>query len=776
MWLKPGIIAASAGASPASFTMTQLASANQIFQRDSLTGGGQGKGQGTVPVSVAVTAAGAIYARRRSTDGSNTILQAPWLVGGNVSTATTTLNVSGVDAPAFTSSALPSATNDGWFYLDLSGDGATWQNGTTAITMGDLTSFAGQNIATCFFNRDAVDTTNTITSVLGDAYVSDYGRVFLAYDGSTNHFPTNPVTTSAPASMSWAKPVTGGTYDSTAVVEFLKRMIASDGVAHGAIGYTHSGVGIHTWNPTQTSNSTTLLKSVQASAAPRGWRREMWYHGHSDSSYGVSVAAYKLGLENIGLAKNGTTAVSGGFSANNPYVGTVQRYMGAYPIVNNSSSGTAKQLDRVRSAGKSFAADNGWTYVDASDVAVVNGVTTGSGATSGVNLARDFYRAMTPNGNVGPSLVSASRGTTAGGSPKVITVVMSDLGTDLQTSGSTWYQRFKVFNAGSSSQWTISSGTKVDATHVTLTLASDPGDGQALDIRANWLAEGVSDTSSVMLRDNRLDGDGITVGRPIAPYFNAGTLSSAITCAAPGSGTTNTPNTVVAPSSTYDITMVSPTYSSAGVELVTGFGNYLNGGKGKAGNTPGPYNIGLTAELFFSVSALPSSDSIIFSTGPGSGARGDLMLSSAGKLKMLTIATSGLDSGLSSPIIDPNADVIVPGKVYHAALMLGPHGSTVFCKNITDNVNFTPFTSNTPWFGTPKSNNYCIFELASGLSSLTNASACHLAVWEGERWYSGGIIATSHTPPTTPLVGNEANLIALYRFNGDATDSVKAAA
>jgi len=778
MWLKPGIVAAS-GATfpPATFTMSQLSSANQIYQRDTVSGGGQSKGQGTIPVTVSVSASGAIYARRRSIDGSNTILQAPWLVNSTVSTATTSLNVTGVDAPAFTSSALPAATNDGWFYLDLSADGTTWQSGTTAVCVGDLTSFAGQSLTTCFFNRDGYDTTNTIATVFGsDAYVSDYGRVFVAYDGNINHYPTNPVTAAAPASMTWAKPATGGTYDSTFVVEFLKRMIAADGVAHGAIGYTHSGTKSHSWNPNLSGSDMALHKAVQAVAAPRGWRREFWYQGHSDAGFGSEAIAYIAGLGTLGLALTGQTPAATGFSGNNAFAGTVKRYIGAYPMLNSTVFGTARQADRIRNGGKKFANDNGWTYVDAADVDLVSpGIHEGSSLTSGVAFARDVYRTMgTTAGAIGPQLVSATR---ASGS-KDVYITLANAGTSLVGTG-TWYQRFKVFNAGSFSQWTISSGTIVSPTQVKLTLLSDPGDGQALDIRANWLAEGTLTVNANMLRDDRTEGDGITVGRPIVPYFNSTTLSSAISCAAPGTGTTNTPNTVYAPTSTFDMTMTTPTYSTAGAELVPSFGTYLVSGSGTAaGNgglgVPGQYNTGMTMEMFFSVSALPGSTSAIMSYG-GSGGVAHLSLTSAGRLSVQGSGGPTSDSTGGSVVASATGDVIAAGKVYHVALMAGPHGTTAFCKNITDGINFTPVTQGNAWFGTAKNCKYSVLSINGSVTKLTTGSASHQAIWDSERWLSGGSPAASHTPPSSPLTGNEAGLIALYRYNGDGTDAVKAA-
>ena len=116
---------ASPPAPPTAFTMTQLAAANRIYQRDTTSGGGQGKGQGAVPVTLNVTRGGPLYARCRSAADGTTIVQAPWIAMVLV-TGAGGRTIAGVDARL------------GWFYLDLSGDGTTWSLGTTPIGMGAL--------------------------------------------------------------------------------------------------------------------------------------------------------------------------------------------------------------------------------------------------------------------------------------------------------------------------------------------------------------------------------------------------------------------------------------------------------------------------------------------------------------------------------------------------------------------------------------------------------------------------------------------------------------
>lgn len=176
--------AATGAAPPATFTMTQLALANRVYQRDTVTGGGQGFGSGAVVVILNVTGAGKIYARRRSAADGVTILQAPWLAVANSPVANGAVQIPGVDA------------DNAYSYLDLSGDGVTWSNGTTPIRVAPLILIWGQSMAQSLFIKRS---TNTIASVGTVIQTNNY--VFPSIDTGTNASPT-----------AWALPSDAGTY------------------------------------------------------------------------------------------------------------------------------------------------------------------------------------------------------------------------------------------------------------------------------------------------------------------------------------------------------------------------------------------------------------------------------------------------------------------------------------------------------------------------------------------------------------------------------------
>ena len=698
------------------FAMTQLAQPDKVYQRSTRTGGAPGKGTGSIPVPISGASAGTVSARIRAEDGV-TILQAEFPIGTIANGATSVL-VSGVEARLAR------------FYVDLK-DSTGWKNGTTLVMMGGRTTPGGQSLAVDMFSRQH-GTENTITSL--GITPSPYGRCFANFTDINGNF--SGVGATAPASLTWQAPATGGTYDSPFAAEFLNRKIALEGVPWALVGCATGGAALRYF--ATDANGNARLQQVLA-AADGAWEEQIWYQGHSDALYQVSSNAYAAGL----------AAVTAAAFANNSFPGAVRKSIGALPFVTGENFGTARVMNMVRTGGKAFATANGWTYLDASDVALVGGGDQAHVSAAGnVTFARNAVRTLSATGNVGPIVTAAARSGTT------LTLTIANQGTALVGSGS-WWERFKVFNSGSTrSRWTVSGGAIVNATQVTLTLSTDPGVGQALDVYGNWTLDTPANLTADMLRDNR-DPEGIGYGRAITPN------TTPVTAAAPTpGGATNAPPTgVIAPFSAFDLSMTNtPTY---GAELLAGFGTVLNGGRGSIGGPSVPLlcNVGMTVEGFFQCSALPSSIEGLFATGSGGGNRiMDLFLYNSGLLQV------GDSTGNQT-----NGPTIAINKLYYIAIQCGPSGTKIVVRNVTDGVNLSSGTETTAWANTPTSCNYNFRSINNGGLPLTNGSLFHWSVWEGERWAGSTV-----TAPSSPLVGNEANLLALWRFNGNGADVVKA--
>jgi hypothetical protein len=476
---------------PSAFTMTQLASPNRIYQRSTLTGGSQNKGSGTIPVSIDVTTPGPVYARVRGTDG--TILQASTLITTTTTTGAQTVNVP-VDARL------------GWFYPDMSGDGATWQNGTVLVGMGRLIAMSGQSQAVRQFAKmPAYAGTNASLGVTIDPNSAVYAR-----------YTDTARTLTTPA---WALPVDGGAYDSTFVSEMLRRQIADKGVNCGAIGHAVGSTAIAAWQPGQINNAD--LRAVLDAAG--GFEAFYWHQGGDDAGAGTSAAAYQAGL----------TGVFGDLASRNAARGSsYERYVTAMATRLAGGAGSTAAVQTIRKAASDWSAANNAVYLEPHDINLEDAVHQGQPGS--IVLARHLHRAMSAATDTGPTITGASRVTTA--------ITLTTSGALALVGAPT--NRFTVYAAGTITTPLTVSSVAVSGSSITLNLAADPGDAQALDVY--WLRhpDPSGTTAAANMIYDTYTADGLSVGRQLQP-----TLAAPVAVAASVGGTPSLNALTVSPSS-----------------------------------------------------------------------------------------------------------------------------------------------------------------------------------------------------------------------------------
>ena len=476
------------------FTMSQLGAANRVYQRATSNGGGQGRGTGTIPVTINATALGTPYFRIRGSDGT-TILQSTTVLPSLTATGSQTLNVIGVDARL------------GWFYVDLSNDSVTWQNGTTLVGMGRIIGITGQSQAARLFGKiSATAETNASLGVAIDPNSAVYARY------------TDPSRTlNTPA---WAIPADGTNYDSTFTAEFLRRQVAFFGVNCAQVGHANGGTTISGWLPGQTNN--TNLRAVLDAVG--GFEAYYWNQGGDDAGAGTSAASYQASL---------TTFFNDVASRNTIRGSTFERYVTTMGTRLAGGVGTTSTVQTIRKAALDWSAANGAAYLEPHDILLeddVHQIPRGN-----LPIARALHRATTPATNNGPSIVSGTR------SGAIITLSLSAPVTVLGSP----IDRFSIYANGTTTSPFAVSSVSANGSHLTVTLSADPGNTQALDVY--WLRhpDPSGTTADANMIYDTYTADGIPTGRQLQP-----TLSGAVAIAAVGGVTTLNALTVSNPSAT----------------------------------------------------------------------------------------------------------------------------------------------------------------------------------------------------------------------------------
>lgn len=700
----------------AGFTLTQFAAYEEkrVFQRATTAGGGKGKGAGTIRVPLGGTVtAGTVGARIRSAADGTTILQAEWSAG-TISNGATYIDVSGIDARL------------GWFYVDLKGVSGSWQNGTVKVGMGALYGFAGQSLMARLFGRQ-------------DGQTATYASLGITPDANTavlaTYFETNAYNPTV-ATMPWQTPGDVGNSNgpnAAGIGVFLNKMVGLTGVNCGAFGHSEGGVAIRTFFAGQANWDQLASLISRAGGAFEGF---VWGQGHGDSVYGLPAKAYQGALTTL----FGQLTAANGFSGYRKLVWTI-------PQASYNGWGTAWQYNQVRKGAKTWADANSGTYVHMSNMASADGIheTQAGSVTMGEHMYRALRASYGASGGLGPAPVSATRSGTT------ITLTLSDVGQSTINLVGTPGNRIYVFPRGrvdrigtSNNRFPVASVTVTNKTTLSITLANDPGVGHALDLYLYWPNDPANPTTDNLFDDRASDGDGIATGRILQANFTP----IQIAAPTPGGVVNAPPGGFQAAVSPFNMVETSTSYASA----PSGFGSHMTAGKAKAASDATPWFAPITIEGFLTCPNPVPSDIEVIVGGLGSGF---IAFKESGKLW-----TDVLWSG-STPL--------EAGKRYHIAYQLGPNGAALYVKNITDGTagarvlyDATPVTVIPGMTSWGLRNHLDSFDLIGG-------AVDEWAVFASER-YSGA----SYTPPTTPFDGTEADLVALYRCDGDAKDAVGA--
>lgn len=692
--------------------VTQLAAANQIFQRTTITGGGQGKGQGTIPLALsAVSATGSISARCSSGSASRGDLQAPWTAATIASTGAQTVNITGVDARL------------GWFYLDILDSSGNWQNGTTLVGMGRLIAVSGQSLAVRMFGRmDSQTATNASLGVTPNANSS----VFATYtDGQRTV-----------ATATWAVPADGTNYDATYAAERLRLEVAASGVNCGLIGHSRGAQSITVFIPGGGENAK-LRANLDAAG---GFEEFDWLQGHSDAG-SMAAATYQSNL----------TTLFSDLTAHNAARGaSYTKLVASIPNIASATYGTFAQKLVIRKASSDWATANGATYADMRDLDLIDGIHQSQAG--GIPMARHFYRASRPalglgSGDKGPAL--SATGTRATGTADVAFSATLPTGASALVSIGSPSTRFGIFNSGDTASRLALDGTTPitigtpsgGIVPITLKLASPPADTQALDVYFGFSPDPVADGGASMLYDNNAsDGDGLTRGRQLIANL------SPITVAAPGGGGGGG-TTQVGP----NLTATSATYAAG----PTGFGQVMNGGwLNSASGTDilGAGQLPFTIEGRISISAAPTAVKTAF----GQSRRSWIGINASGRLVGNFTSGTNTDNwfnGSTNTVAGTNP-VITDGAWHHVALVVNASGGSLYLDGA-----LVGTTAATPATAAPSAK----FGIGTLLESATFAwtgLVDEVAVATTERYTS------AFTPPSAPFVGNESGIVALYHLDG----------
>lgn len=693
------------------FTMTQLADTNRIYQRSTTTGGGQGKGQATIPVTISSATAGTINARCRDADGS-TIVQPEW-VAATITNGATTTNIAGVDARL------------GWFYLDLKDSSGAWKNGTTLIGVGALFAVAGQSLMSRFLGRAEASGSYSTTSITPSAY----GKVCASYsDGNT--YQPSPVNV---ANYPWQSPQDGtdGTVpNGVGCGAFLNDAISFLGVNCGVVGHAHGGVSIGTYMSGQSDWTQFAAVISRIGGAFEGF---FWGQGHTEATQSCPPNAYKAMLDLLYAQVQGVNSYSG-----------FKTYIWTIPGMADTTSISGWQAARLNKGAQAWCAANSATFVHFYDLDMQDSLHPKNTAAGSAKLGRYMARALRANYGLssaaGPQILSATRSGTT------ITVTVSDVGqTSLNLVGSPGNRMF-VFPSGkfntkasaAANRFPVSSVTSPNKTTLTVTLANDPGDGNALDLW--WYYGGIANPTADNIYDDVVTGS-ISTGRPLAANFTA------VAIAPPGSGVNAPPSGNIAQASVLDMTASSQTYGTG----ATGFGQEMTGGTASS-SVNFARMPAYTAECFYTCPTLGST-MVVMGNLPG----GDYLgVNASGNL----FNSYGLTG----------ATTLIAGKRYHIASVIGPNGKSIYLTNITD-------------AGSPTRDANTATAIGPAQWSGGGSAVMNIRNFNGSFVVSGGAVddvrfrygekytGSSYTTPTAPAA-NDDDTLAIYHLDGDTKDAV----
>lgn len=723
---RPNVAAPGAGL-PATGTLTLTAipswEEKRIWQRITTAGGGQGKGTGSMTLPITAASAGTVNARVVSDDGVTVLQDLGQLV---ITDGQTSLPIAFIDARL------------GWFFLEFQGSNGVWQRMTYKCGMGALFGFAGQSLLVRFFGRqDGQSSTYAATGGSPSTLVAnDNTAVVVSYADGNAYTPT-------PATAPWQTPgdnspstLNGLRPNGLGIGRFLNQMVALLGVNCGAFGRAQGAQELYTFIANPVQANWTILNNIitRIGGAFEGF---YWGQGHSNSVAGQTANSYATGL---GLIFSQLTAVNS-FAGYGKFVWTI-------PAVSNNQFGTVRQYNNVRKGAQTWCAANSATYIHMLDITLVDGIhPTNFG---GIGMADHMYRAARAqygaSSGLGPALVSATRidATTT-------RVVVTDVGQgtlDLKTASlNRWFVMQKgLTNIQASlndNRWPVSTVTLVNKTTIDLTHAA-AGDGNEFDVFWNYPC-GPTDTTAHQIYDDRVDADGITLGRILQANsvpMVAAALNPVGTVAAPPGGYVTQP-------SPFNMTATGASYAAAPGAL----GQEMVDGTAVTGIAKSPLFYPVTVEGWFVCPQIIGTTQVLVGSFGNDVSIG---ISSAGKLYLGT-------------------KTLVAGRRYYFAFQLSAAGSVCYLYDETLNEPTTEGTTATVYTMPPRATGQFSLRNFKGSFPITGTpkgAIDEVAMFESVRYSNQANFAANR--PTAPLTNAEANIVALYHCDGNVNEAIAA--
>ena len=523
---------------------------NQIFQRDTRTGGLFGKGVGNIVLTINPSQPVTVLEHRLRDAATPANIVQDW-----------TNSVPSLAAGSQTVAlAAPAGLYKYLVDIRANHDDVSIVSTTHAVMVGELIAFSGQSLAEDMVTNIASGDSSTVAG--NGLTVSPWNFVFASFASNSGAYPPvadGPDFVYPP--NSFLAPGGGG-YPSTFAAELCNRLIALAGVPCAMIGYAVGGTGIASWLPgyagPDSGHWTKLVQIIGMAGGKFG--TFIWDQGHYETKNGNTSSNY---LNQLTLLESNVDAA---FPQAN-YASIIA----TIPGIGNYGNGPVA-IEMVRATAKQYAATVALTdYVDGYDATLWSDLVHPSQA-GNIPYADHFYRAIAKqwglmaHGDKGPVITGGSR--VYGNQNIVLTVTQTNAGTAWQSVG-TPANQFQVFPAGTTASPVALDGTApIDLTNpaqIVLKLAAAPTEPAAFDV---WYRRPPDTSANVAsgIYDNATDGDGLTRGRQLWD------TAAAIPIAAPSYPiTVNTP----APSAPNTTFTVSGTYA---IGTPTALDYSINGG------------------------------------------------------------------------------------------------------------------------------------------------------------------------------------------------------
>ena len=597
----------------------------------------------------------------------------------------------------------------GWFYVDVAPTAnGPWTLGTNRIGMGRVIAASGQSLAVRMFGKmDGQTATNASLGVTPNPNSAVYAT-----------YTDGPRTVSAAA---WTIPADGTNYDSTFASDFLRLQVESSGVNCALVGHSRGAYSITGFIPSGSENAP--LRAILDEVG--GFESFLWCQGHEDSATGMSRATYQGHLSTLFTD----------ITARNTIRGTAySKILATIPNINTSLSlGTPAQILEIRNAASTWAASNSAVYIQPNDLDTYDGIHASQ--LGNVTLARHYYRATRvdfglDHSDAGPIITGATRATAS--KDIILSVSLPAGATSLVSIGSP-QNKFDVFANGS-----LTSPLALDTTNpiivgtntITLRLASVPADTDAFDVYVFLPQDGSNAGQADQIYDNNVDADGISVGRQLFATL------SAIKVAAPAVSLTQ-----VGP----NLTVTSGAWSSA----ASGFGQAMIDGMAKSSSTTdvSVSDNTWTIEGRVYLPSTPSGIQVMF----GQQYKHWIGLNGANLMYGYFNSSSADNFGTTS-------EVVSTGAWHHVALVGSATDAKLFLDGVL--VYTGPAVMNAAGAG-GSAVRFAIGGFSDGDAFQTTAYVDEVAVWDIAKY------SANFTPPTSPYVGNESGLRALYHLDGN---------